>query len=365
MDILFPQGGDTKIRADKFRKGEYMKKLKFGFDSKYAILLLGVLLGIVLVACHKNNTDINPNKKLTVALDWYINPDHGPLLVAQAKGYFEKNGIDVSFISPTDTSAPSQLVCTGKADIALVYEPQLIAQLTSGMPLKCVGTLIDKVLCCIAVLESSDITKLSDLKNKTIGYSSDGTGHAILGTMLELDVSRDVPTQTKLVNLQMNLSQALLSRKVDAVYGMMRNVEPIQLRQQAVKTRLFYPENHGVPMYSELLFAVKKTHASDKKIANFLKSIKQGTDYIKGSPEAAWNLIAKEFKAHLAMTTHTKRINHKIWKATVKYFSSNPEEFDKKQFDEFARFLHKKGAINDDALNRILYRNKGKQSPQF
>ena len=26
--------------------------------------------------------------KMTVLLDWFINPDHGPIIVAQEKGYF-------------------------------------------------------------------------------------------------------------------------------------------------------------------------------------------------------------------------------------------------------------------------------------
>ena len=322
-----------------------MKKIK-------GILIILAVIGICCVSCSRKTEDKDGSSKVIVALDWYINPDHGPLLVAQAMGYFKENGLNVSFITPTETSAPSQLVCAQKADVALVYEPQLIAQLAGGMPLDCAGTLINKILCCVSVLKGSDINKLSDLKNKTIGYASDGTGHAILGAMLEHNGVK--LSEVNLVNLQMNLSQALLSKRVNATYGMMRNVEPIQMKQQGVETRLFYPEDNGVPMYSELLFAVRKTHAEDKKTVNFLKSVKQGVDYINKNPEKSWELIAETYKNSLAMTSKMKKINHDIWNATIKYFAPNPEVFNKKQFNIFARFLNKDGTISKMSLDKML-----------
>lgn len=30
--------------------------------------------------------------KMTLILDWFINPDHGPIIVAQEKGYFADQG---------------------------------------------------------------------------------------------------------------------------------------------------------------------------------------------------------------------------------------------------------------------------------
>ncbi len=34
-------------------------------------------------------------EKLTVMLDWFVNPDHAPLFVAQQKGYFKDAGLEV------------------------------------------------------------------------------------------------------------------------------------------------------------------------------------------------------------------------------------------------------------------------------
>ena len=42
--------------------------------------------------------------KLTVLLDWFVNPDHATLIVAQEKGYFKAAGLDVKLIAPGDPS---------------------------------------------------------------------------------------------------------------------------------------------------------------------------------------------------------------------------------------------------------------------
>jgi len=33
------------------------------------------------------------NDKLTIGLDWFINPDHAPLIIAQKRGFFKEVGL--------------------------------------------------------------------------------------------------------------------------------------------------------------------------------------------------------------------------------------------------------------------------------
>ena len=45
--------------------------------------------------------------KLTILLDWFVNPDHGPIIVAQEKGYFADQGLEVEVIAPADPAESS------------------------------------------------------------------------------------------------------------------------------------------------------------------------------------------------------------------------------------------------------------------
>ena len=110
------------------------------------------------------------NDKMTVLLDWFVNPDHGPLIIAQEKGYFADKGLDVEIIAPADPSAPPKLVAAGQADLAISYQPQLHLQIAEGLPLVRVGTLVATPLNCLLVLDDGPIKTLADLKAERLAF---------------------------------------------------------------------------------------------------------------------------------------------------------------------------------------------------
>jgi putative hydroxymethylpyrimidine transport system substrate-binding protein len=122
--------------------------------------------------------------KLTVLLDWFVNPDHGPLIVAERLGYFRDANLDVKLIAPADPNDPPKLVAAGKADIAVSYQPQLHIQVAAGLPLVRIGTLIATPLNSLVVLRDGPIKSIADLKGKKIGFSVGGFEDALLAAML-------------------------------------------------------------------------------------------------------------------------------------------------------------------------------------
>lgn len=122
--------------------------------------------------------------RMTVLLDWFVNPDHGPLIIARDKGFFKNEGLDVELIAPSNPNDPPKLVAAGKADIAVSYQPQLHLQVEAGLPLVRVGTLVATPLNSLVVLKDGPIKLIADLKGKKVGYSVGGFEEALLGGML-------------------------------------------------------------------------------------------------------------------------------------------------------------------------------------
>ena len=145
--------------------------------------------------------------KVTLLLDWFINPDHGPVIIAQEKGYFADQGLDVEIIAPADPADPPKLVAAGKADIAISYQPQLHLQVAEGLPLMRVGTLVATPLNCLLVLKDGPIQSISDLKGRSVGFSVAGVEEALLSTILARHgLTMDDIT---LVNVNWSLSPSL------------------------------------------------------------------------------------------------------------------------------------------------------------
>jgi len=259
--------------------------------------------------------------KIIVLLDWFANPNHAPLIIAKEKNFFKEKNLDVVLIGPADPADPPKLVAAKKADIAITYEPLFIEQIKQGLPLVRIGTLINQPLVCLVVLKNNSIKTIADLKHKRIGYSGTSINSVILKTMLEKNGVKLEDVER--INLHYNLTQALLSKKVDAIMGMMRNFEVIQLELANQPVRVFYPEKNGVPHYDELIYVAHKDNQHDPRFQRFLQALEKSVRYIKQHPEEAWQLFTK---LHPELNDE---LNHKAWFVTLPYFKVEMDNYDK------------------------------------
>ena len=276
-------------------------------------------------------------EKLVVLLDWFVNPDHAPLIVAQQRGLFTDAGLEVEMIEPADPNDPPKLVAAGKADIAISYQPQLHIQAAEGLPLVRIGTLVATPLNTLLVLADSPIRSISDLKGRKVGYSVGGFEDALLGAMLEgqgLGL-KDV----ELVNVNFSLSPSLLSGKVDAVIGAYRNFELNQLAIEGAEGRAFYIEEHGVPAYDELIVLANRKRLDDPALARFVTALERGVQYLVNHPQESWKLFTA-YKPKL-----DDELNRRAWRDTLPRFALRPAALDRGRYERFAAFLKARGVI--------------------
>ncbi len=285
-----------------------------------------------------------PLTKLTVMLEWFVNPDHAPLIVAQEKGYFKAEGLEVSIVAPADPNDSPKLVAAGKADLAVDYQPHLYLQAAQGLPLIRVGTLIPQPLNSLMVLEDSGITSIAQLKGKKIGYSVSGFEEALLGTMLKKHglTLQDV----ELINVNFSLSPALLTKRVDAIIGAFRNFEGHQIALEGKKARVFLPEQEGMPQYDELIFIANKNTLEAKKPAlqAFLRAITKATADVKANPEAGFALFKKTYPEN------ANPLNTLAWKDTIPLFSNTPATLDVQRYQTFLEYVEQQGLVKKGAL---------------
>jgi len=275
--------------------------------------------------------------KLTVMLDWFINPDHGPLYVALERGEFEKRGLDVELIPPADPNDPPKLVAAGRADLAISYQPQLHLQVAAGLPLMRVGTLVATPLSSLVVLADSPIKSISDLKGRKVGFSVGGFEDALLGAML--DKHGLTLDDVELINVNFSLSPSLMSGQVDAVIGAYRNFELNQMDLEGRPGRAFYLEEEGVPAYDELIVVAKRENASDPRISAFIDALEAATQYMINHPDAAWELFIK------GRRDLDDELNRRAWRDTLPRFALRPAALDSGRYQAFAEFLKRRGMI--------------------
>ncbi|MFT6916354.1 MAG: putative hydroxymethylpyrimidine transport system substrate-binding protein [Motiliproteus sp.] len=278
-------------------------------------------------------------KKLTLMLDWFVNPNHGPVVIAKQRGYFKENGLDVDIQEPTDPSTPAKLVAADQVDLAVSYQPSLIMDVAAGLPLIRSATLIATPLNTLTVLDNNKINNISDLKGKKIGISIAGNEEATISTMLKTQgVNYE---DVEIINIGWALSTSLASEKVDATWGGFRNFEANQLALEGIKAKSFFPEEHGVPPYDELVFVANANSYDKGAIQAFNKALEQATIYIVNHPQESW----KVFSAY-APDTLDNELNKLAWNATLTRFALRPSAVDLKRYDDYASFMYTQEIIS-------------------
>ena len=275
--------------------------------------------------------------KMTVILDWFVNPDHGPIIVAQEEGYFAEAGLEVEVIAPADPSDPPKMVAAGRADLAVSYQPQLHLQVAEGLPLVRVGTLVDSPLTCLLALKDGPVQDVADLKGRQVGFSVPGVQEALLSQMLAHNglAMEDV----ELVNVNWSLSPSLMSGQVDAVIGAFRNFELNQMELEGVLGRCFNPEDEGVPAYDELIYVANPEVMDPDVIRRFLAATEKAAQFIADHPEEGWAIFA-DSSAEL-----DDELNERAWTDTVPRFALRPRELDEERYVQFERFLSDAGLL--------------------
>ena len=297
-------------------------------------MILRLILLFLLLTANK----LAAKDKMTLLLDWFINPDHGPIIIAKEKGYFSDQNLEIEIIAPADPSAPPKLVAAGQADLAVSYQPQLHLQLTQGLPLIRVGTLVATPLNCLLVLENGPIKTPQSLSGKKIGFSVAGVEEILLSAILE---KYGVKIEdVELVNVNFSLSPSLMSGQVDAVIGAFRNFELNQMKIENVPGKCFFLEEEGVPPYDELIYVANSKNIDKEKIRKFLKATELATQFIINNPEESWKIFASTSKEL------DDQLNKMAWADTIPRFALRPPAFDAGRYLEFQDFLLQNKLIN-------------------
>lgn len=275
--------------------------------------------------------------KLTVMLDWFVNPDQAPLVIAIQKGFFQAEHLEVTLIEPSDTSIAPKMAATGKVDLAFDSQPQLYLRLQEGLPLMKVATVIDTPLNTLLLRADSEIKTLAGLEGKSIGYSVPGYDSVILSSMLKN--AGLAPDTVKTVNVNWAITASLLSRKVDAVIGAYRIFENIELALKGVEPFAFYPEEHGIPPYDEMILVANEKLQGDPRLARFNQALEAATVWLLNHPDAAWKAFSG-YKEGL-----DNRLNRLAWEACLPRFAASPAAVDPLRYRRFGAFMVGNGLL--------------------
>jgi putative hydroxymethylpyrimidine transport system substrate-binding protein len=250
-----------------------------------AVALLALSLG--LAACGEKSEDVTgESQSLSLTLDFYPNPDHAGIYMAQKLGYFEEAGLDVSIHTPADPAAPIKLLAAGQTDLAISYEPEVLLAHEQSLDVLAIGALVNRPLTSMIWLKKSGIKGVGGLRGKTIATAGIPYQDAYLKTILTR--ANLTPSDVKAVNVGFGLLPALVGDSAQAMLGGFSNVEGVDLRLRGQQPVVTPVDKLGVPTYDELVLVAQREELEEdpQKFRLFLAALARGTAAAAANPKA-------------------------------------------------------------------------------
>lgn len=293
-------------------------------------------LALALAACGEKSEGGGAERQpLGLTLDFYPNPDHAGIYMAQKLGYFDEAGLDLSIHTPSDPAAPIKEVAAGRTDLAISYEPEVLLAREQGLDVVAVGAVVDRPLTSMIWLKKSKIGGIGDLRGKTIATAGIPYQDAYLKTILSR--AGLSPSDVDTVNVGYGLLPAIVGGRAQAMLGGFSNVEGVDLRLRGKEPVVTPVDKLGVPTYDELVLVAKRQRLEEDpgSIRLFLAALARGTAAAVKNPGATTKALLEanhdldpklteaEVKATLPLLSVSGRMDPAAWNHFIAWMREN------------------------------------------
>ena len=256
------------------------KRLLFGL---VALVFLTILGGVVFWLRPA------PQRQVTLAMTYIPNVQFAPWYIAEEKGFFREEGLEVIFDYRMDIDA-LQLVATGKLDYAIAGGDQVLVARGKGIPVVYLMSLYAQFPPAIIAKAEAGIETAADLKGKTVGLPLYGTNLLAVKAIMKRAGLADHDVQ--LVDIGYTQIPSLLEDKVDAVVGFANN-EPIKLKAMGVAVSQINSWDYFSLVGHGLITGAEKIKNDPDEVGRLVRASYKGIEYALAHPEETFAICLK------------------------------------------------------------------------
>ena len=247
------------------------------------------ILGIVLLlltllptACGGSNTVLYP---VTLQLNWFHEAEFVGYYVADAKGFYDDERLDVAIIEGGPGIQARLHVLDGRADFAIASFGEQQQLVLDGEPAIAVMTAFQIPPLVIFALADSGIREPNDLVGKKVGIKNNYWRNVVHETLSNAGVD---PLEIIEVEVEADAKYLLYSREVDVWMGYAHD-EPIEAQVAGYDVTNIYPADYGVGGYEGLLLVNEDTVGQEPDVVGrFVRASQRGWQYaLEHADEAA------------------------------------------------------------------------------
>lgn len=220
--------------------------------------------------------------KVSVRLKWIYTSQSAGFFVADKKGFYEDNGIDIT-LNPGGIDFPAILMVTkDKEQFGVTGAPQLLMAKEKDIPLVALMTIFRKDPGVLISLKETNIKEPKNLIGKKVGVEYGTSTEQVYRSMMK----NAGINKSKVIEVPQRYDySSLLSGKIDASwYWAMGNL----LLENKDKFNIIWPSDYGVNFYADVLFTTEGMVKNNPDLVKrFVKATLRGWRYAYDNPEEA------------------------------------------------------------------------------
>jgi NitT/TauT family transport system substrate-binding protein len=239
---------------------------------------------------------------VTLQLQWVAQSQFAGYYAAQAMGFYEDEGLDVTILEGAVDIVPQQVVAAGQAEFGIAWVPKMLASREQGADLVNIAQIFQRSGTLQVAWADSGITTVEEWAGKGVGTWGFGNEWEVYAALRQAGIEPDDPSQVEIVQQPFDMS-LLLNREIDLAQAEIYNEYAQLLEATNPETgALYQPEDFTVFDYNGVGTAMLQDHifvqgswlaeeGNEDIAVRFLRASFRGWIYCRDNFEACVQIV--------------------------------------------------------------------------
>lgn len=259
---------------------------------------------------------------VTLQLKWVTQAQFAGYYVAQDKGFYDEEDLNVTIKPGGPDIAPTQVLAGGGADVAIEWMPAALAAREKGLPMVNIAQPFKSSGMMLTCRKDAGIETTDDFKGKTLGVWFFGNEFPFLSWMSKLELPTEGGEDGVTVLKQGFNVDPLLQNQAACVSTMTYNEywQVIDAGLTPDDLNVFKYEEQGVATLEDGLYALEENLADpafEDKMVRFVRASMKGWKYAEENPDEAAEIVLDNDASGAQTEEHQKRMMGEVAKLTA------------------------------------------------
>jgi NitT/TauT family transport system substrate-binding protein len=248
---------------------------------------------VTIVACVATllltGTAVHATEPVTVQLKWHHQTQFAGMYVADAKGFYRAEGLDVRHREwKVGDKSPIEQVVSGSADFGITSQAQFLMEREKGARIVAIAAVYQRSPVAFFALKKSNIKHPRDFVGKTIAFAPP---HEV---QLKAVLKRFGIDVKQLTRAPYGFDLAPFYKGETLIWAGYAMNQPVDARLAGYDVNIFFPDDYGVHGYDDILFASEDLLRKKPMVAEkWIRAVMKGWRYaIEHADEATTITLA-------------------------------------------------------------------------